>query len=38
MTHNPVWVEPSAAGVRAYFMPEDDRSTVYVYDADTGPS
>ena len=32
MTHNPVWIEPSAAGLRAYFMPEDDRSTLYVYD------
>jgi hypothetical protein len=32
MTHNPVWLEPSAAGLRAYFMPEDDRSTLYIYD------
>jgi len=32
MTHNPVWIEPSAAGLRAYFMPEDDASTLYVYD------
>jgi len=32
MTHNPVWIEPSAAGLRAYFMPEDDRSTLYAYD------
>lgn len=32
MTHNPVWIEPSAAGLRAYFMPEDDRSTLYIYD------
>jgi hypothetical protein len=32
MTHNPVWVEPSAAGLRGYFMPEDDRSTLYIYD------
>src|SRR4051812_6936486 len=32
MTHNPVWIEPAAAGLRAYFMPEDDRSTLYVYD------
>jgi hypothetical protein len=32
MTHNPVWIEPSDAGLRAYFMPEDDQSTVYVYD------
>ena len=32
MTHNPVWIEPSAAGLRGYFMPEDDRSTLYIYD------
>jgi hypothetical protein len=32
MTHNPVWIEPTAAGLRAYFMPEDDRSTLYAYD------
>jgi hypothetical protein len=32
MTHNPVWIEPTAAGLRGYFMPEDDRSTLYVYD------
>jgi hypothetical protein len=35
MTHNPVWLEPSAAGLRGYFMPEDDISTLYVYDVDT---
>jgi hypothetical protein len=32
MTHNPVWIEPGAAGLRAYFMPEDDRSTLFIYD------
>lgn len=32
MTHNPVWTEATASGLRAYFMPEDDRSTIYVYD------
>jgi hypothetical protein len=32
MTHNPVWLEPSAAGLRGYFMPEDDRSILYIYD------
>jgi hypothetical protein len=31
MTHNPVWIEPDGEGLRAYFMPEDDRSTIYVY-------
>lgn len=35
MTHNPVWIEPSAAGLRAYFMPEDDTSTLYIYDVET---
>lgn len=34
MTHNPVWVEPNANGLRAYFMPEDDASTLYIYDVD----
>jgi hypothetical protein len=32
MTHNPSWFEPAAEGLRAYFMPEDDTSTLYVYD------
>jgi Family of unknown function (DUF6454) len=34
MTHNPVWLEPSAAGLRGYFMPEDEKSTIYVYDVE----
>ena len=34
MTHNPVWLEPTAVGLRGYFMPEDNTSTIYVYDAD----
>ena len=34
MTHNPVWVEASDAGIRGYFMPEDDKSTLYVYEAE----
>jgi hypothetical protein len=32
MTQNPVWVETHGDGLRAYFMPEDSRSTLYVYD------
>jgi hypothetical protein len=32
MTHNPAWIEASSGGLRAYFVPEDDRSTLYVYD------
>ena len=34
MTHNPVWIDPTDAGLRAYFMPEDETSTLYVYDVD----
>ena len=34
MTHNPVWLEPTAMGLRGYFMPEDEKSTIYVYDVD----
>jgi hypothetical protein len=34
MTHNPAFVEARGTGLRAYFMPEDDRSTVYVYEVD----
>jgi len=34
MTHNPVWIEATATGLRGYFMPEDNRSTIYVYDVD----
>jgi hypothetical protein len=34
MTHNPVWIESSAAGLRGYFMPEDDRSTLYIFEVD----
>lgn len=32
MTQNPVWMEPRGDGLRAYFVPEDDDSTLYVYD------
>jgi uncharacterized protein DUF6454 len=35
LTHNPVWFEPRDNGLRGYFMPEDDRSTLYIYDVDT---
>jgi hypothetical protein len=34
MTHNPVWIEPSTTGLRGYFMPEDDQSTLYIYDVE----
>jgi hypothetical protein len=32
MTQNPFWAETHADGVRFHFVPEDDRSTRYVYD------
>jgi hypothetical protein len=34
MTHNPVWLEASDAGVRGYFMPEDDKSVLYIYETE----
>ena len=34
MTQNPSWVEPTGAGLRAYFMPEDEKSTLYIYEAE----
>ena len=34
MTQNPVWIEATATGLRAYFMPEDNKSTLYIYEAD----
>jgi hypothetical protein len=34
MMHNPVWIEPSSTGLRGYFMPEDNTSTIYIYDVD----
>ena len=36
MTHNPVWLEATPTGVRGYFMPEDDTSTIYVYEVGMG--
>lgn len=35
MTQNPFWIEPTENGVRAYFMPDDDKSTVFIYEAQT---
>jgi hypothetical protein len=34
MTQNPAWLEAAATGLRAYFMPEDDKSTLYVYEVE----
>ncbi|MDP3870926.1 DUF6454 family protein [Phenylobacterium sp.] len=33
MTQNPTYVEATATGVRAWFMPDDDRSTLFAYEA-----
>jgi hypothetical protein len=33
MTQNPVWLEPHGDGLRAFFIPEDDSSTLYIYEA-----
>ena len=33
MTHNPSWFELTATGIRGYFMPEDDSSVIYVFEA-----
>jgi len=35
MTHNPVWIEAIPDGLRGYFMPEDDKSTLYMYEVQT---
>lgn len=35
MTQNPFWLEPIERGLRAYFLPEDQRSTLYVYEVGT---
>jgi uncharacterized protein DUF6454 len=33
MTQNPFWVEASENGLRAYFMPDDEKSTLFIYEA-----
>ena len=35
MTQNPVYVEKTATGLRAHFMPDDDKSTLFIYEAET---
>ncbi len=32
MTQNPFWIEATAIGLRVYFVPEDQQSTLYVYE------
>ena len=34
MTQNPFWIEATATGLRVYFMPEDEKSIIYVYEAE----
>jgi Family of unknown function (DUF6454) len=34
MTQNPAWFDATPSGLRGYFMPEDDTSTLYIYDAE----
>lgn len=34
LTRNPVWIETTATGLRGYFMPDDDRSTIFVLEAE----
>ena len=31
LTRNPSWIEATENGLRAYFLPEDDHSTLYIY-------
>ena len=35
MTQNPMWLDETTKGLRAYFMPEDDASTIYIYEVET---
>ena len=37
MTQNPFFAETRGEGLRFYFMPEDDNSTIYVYDVTPAP-
>jgi len=32
LAHNAVWLEATASGLRGYFVPDDDDSTLYVYE------
>lgn len=32
MTQNPFWVEATTTGLRVYFVPDDDRATMFVYE------
>ncbi len=32
LTRNATWFEPTATGLRGYFVPEDDKSVLYIYE------
>lgn len=34
---NPAWFEPTPTGLRAWFMPDDDTSTLFTYEANAAP-
>jgi len=34
MTYNPFWIEATSNGLRASSMPEDEKSTPYIYETD----
>ncbi len=34
MTQNPFWLESTQGGIRAYFVPDDDQATMYVYEVE----
>jgi hypothetical protein len=34
MTCNPFWIEAATNGPRAYFMPQDEKSTLHIYQAE----
>ena len=38
MLQNPAWFEPTPTGLRAWFMPDDDASTLFTYEADLAPN
>ncbi|MBB4003037.1 DUF6454 family protein [Aurantimonas endophytica] len=35
MTQNPTFLEATPTGLRGYFMPDDDQSTIFIYEAAT---
>lgn len=33
MTQNPFWLQPTATRLRAWFLPDDDRATLFAFEA-----